>query len=100
MNFEIVLLERAVIEINETYSWYENQSKGLGERFLSVIEKYKNNLLANPELFKRTYKNFREGFINTFPFILIYHIDKANKEIIIVSVFHCSRNPRKKYKIK
>ncbi|MGP8214293.1 MAG: type II toxin-antitoxin system RelE/ParE family toxin [Bacteroidia bacterium] len=97
MSYTIVLLQRAVVEISEAYIWYETQSKGLGDKFLSVLEKYKTNLLRNPELCKQTYKKFRESVISTFPFLLIYYIDRANKKIIIVSVFHCSRNPKKKF---
>lgn len=98
MAYKIVLLERAEIEIKDAYDWYEKQSKGLGDRFLKVLNQYKSAILVNPKLFKCTFKNFREVFLQTFPFLLVYHIDEINKEIIIVSVFHSSRNPKEKYK--
>ncbi len=98
MDYKVILLERANIEIKDAYTWYENQSNGLGGKFLTVLEKYKSIISANPEQFKRTYKNFREAFLQTFPFLLVYHIDETNKEIIIVSVFHTSCSPKEKYK--
>lgn len=99
MSNKIRLLDRAISETKEAYTWYESQSNGLGERFLTVLEKYQNSILSNPELYKKSYKNFREIYLNSFPFLLVYYWNKEKKEIIIISVFHCSRNPKKKYKI-
>ena len=98
MSYKIVLLQRAKIEIKDAYDWYENKANGLGDKFLIVLEKYKSLIVANPKLFKCTYKSFREVPLQTFPFLLVYHIDEIKKEIIIVSVFHSSRNPKEKYK--
>jgi plasmid stabilization system protein ParE len=98
MKYKFVFLQRASDEVIEIYRWYEEQQKGLGLNFLNVLEKYKTGIANNPEQFKKTYKHFREVFIHTFPFMIVYYIKKKEKEIIIVSVFHTSRNPKKKYK--
>ncbi len=98
MTYELVVRDRAVAEMQEAYEWYENQIAGLGDKFLSVLTKYKNCIQLHPFQHKITYRNYREIFLQQFPYLLVYFIDEQKKTIVIVSVFHCSRNPKTKFK--
>lgn len=98
MKYSLILRDKAVEEIKEAYKWYDEQLNGLGDRFLNSIEKNTDLILNNPIIFKTTYKSFKEVFIKEFPFVIVYYIDKINLNIVIISVFHCSRSPKKKYK--
>jgi hypothetical protein len=100
MSYSVVFLEKAISEMNDSYQWYELQQQGLGEKFLIEIEEYKNIIRKHPELYKINYKKFREIWMKIFPFLIVYYISKTNQEIVIISVFHSSRNPKKKYKNK
>ncbi len=71
---------------------------GLGERFLKSVKQNIDLILNNPNTFKTTYKNFKEIYLKEFPFVIVYFIDETNAKIVIISVFHCSRNPKKKFK--
>jgi toxin ParE1/3/4 len=48
MNYELVFKEEADQEITESFSWYEKQQLGLGESFLSEIDKGISFILSNP----------------------------------------------------
>ena len=98
MKYSLILRDKAVEEIKEAYKWYDEQLNGLGDRFLNSIKKNTDLILNNPIIFKTTYKSFKEVFIKEFPFVIVYYIDKINLNIVIISVFYCSRNPKKKYK--
>ena len=97
MKYKIVFLERAIAEMHESYNWYEEQQVGLGNKFIAEIEKCKDSIASKPEQYKITYKKFREVLVKTFPFLMVYQINKSTSEIIIISIFHCKRNPKKKY---
>jgi plasmid stabilization system protein ParE len=95
--FQFIIRDKALVEIKEAYDWYELQVEGLGERFLNKLEYYFEKILENPNQFRRTYKNFKEIYIQDFPFIIIYLIDEYKSTILIIAVFHTSRNPANKY---
>jgi toxin ParE1/3/4 len=48
MNYELVFKEEADQEITESFIWYEKQQLGLGELFLSEIDKGISFILSNP----------------------------------------------------
>ncbi|MEP7170157.1 MAG: type II toxin-antitoxin system RelE/ParE family toxin [Bacteroidota bacterium] len=98
MNYRLVLREKALTEIEEGYNWYETQQTGLGEKFLDAILSYAKVILKNPGSFKTTYKNFKEIPIKKFPYLIVYFIDERKNMIVIISVFHTSRNPQRKFR--
>ena len=98
MTYELVVRDRAVAEMQEAFDWYESQVAGLGGKFLAVLTKHKTNIQSHPFQHKITYRNYREIFLQQFPYLLVNFIDEQKKIIVIVSVFHCSRNPKMKFK--
>ncbi|WP_245179134.1 type II toxin-antitoxin system RelE/ParE family toxin [Flavobacterium chilense] len=82
-------------EIEESIEFYESRSTGLGKQFLTYLRSYLKVLKTNPELFEiKRQPGYREMTLVKFPFVIIYEI--IGNEIIIYSVFHTSRNPKKK----
>ncbi|RNI36136.1 hypothetical protein EFY79_10625 [Hanamia caeni] len=58
------------------------------------------SIIEHPERYPKKKSNFRQIALRTFPFIIIYTFYKKEGIIIINSIFHTSRNPRKKYRRK
>ena len=85
--------------IIDAYKWYENQQQGLGDKFANaVVQKIKtitNNPLANSS---KSNIDFREAFIKTFPFIIVYKVYELKREIFISSIHHASKHPRRKFR--
>ncbi|WP_264529294.1 type II toxin-antitoxin system RelE/ParE family toxin [Flavobacterium sp. N502540] len=95
MVFKIKILPLAENEIDKTIEFYESRSKGLGKQFLSYLKTYLQVLKTHPELFQiKKEPGYRELTLVKFPFVIIYEI--IGNEIIVYSVFHTSRNPKKK----
>jgi len=97
MNYSVDLLFKARQEIFESWVWYEEQQEGLGNRFEDAVFEKISLIAANP-LHYPLKKGTREANTDTFPFLIVYRINKRRKLIMIVSVFHTSRHPRKKRK--
>lgn len=97
MSYKVEFLSRARRELLEAWDWYDDKWNGLGDRFLREVEKKVLQIEKTPERYPERRKGFRETPINVFPYIIIYKIQKRNRIIAISSIFHTSRNSRKKY---
>ena len=86
-------------DYDEAYAWYEDKKKGLGERFMKAVRNKIEEITLHPETFgSRNNKSFKEAQVDFFPFLIVFKINKAKKEISISSVHHTKKHPRKKYR--
>ena len=78
-------------EFIESAAWYEDQREGLGLKFIDHVQHALDNIAENPLRFPVVFNDIREGLLSEFPYAIYYRI-KSN-HVVILSVFHCSRNP-------
>ncbi len=95
--YSTTLSSRAQKEITEAWNWYEDRQPGLGDRFLRDVTARIYKIQQTPDRYPTRFKLFKETLITDFPFLIIYRINKSKKIVRIVSVFHTSLNPKKKY---
>ena len=95
--YSAVLSSRAQKEISHAWNWYEDRQKGLGDRFLKEVITRIRKIEQTPERYPTRFKSYKETPVPIFPFLIIYRINKKRKLIQIVSVFHTSMHPKKKY---
>ncbi len=98
MSFTIEFDPKADKEYFDAWDWYENQSVGLGDRFGNVLLKQVQSISKDPFAYPNKKSNFRESKVVDFPFLILYKIYPAKNLIYITSIFHTSRNPKKKYR--
>ncbi|MBA3706907.1 MAG: type II toxin-antitoxin system RelE/ParE family toxin [Bacteroidetes bacterium] len=98
MSNRLIILQRAEIHITEAFKWYENKQSDLGNDFLVSIENSLTIIEHNPDAFQLKYKHIRAVYIKQFPFGIFYIIEK--EKIIVIAVFHLSRNPKLWKKLK
>jgi mRNA-degrading endonuclease RelE of RelBE toxin-antitoxin system len=92
----LIIKPRAIGMAKEAYDWYEQQSKGLGEIFLSELNTCYKKIEAQPAFYSKAKKNFRQLRLKRFPYVVVYEILKS--EVVVFAVFHTSRNPKYKFK--
>jgi plasmid stabilization system protein ParE len=97
ITYSSLLSSKAQKEIIVSWKWYEERSKGLGDRFVKEVTKTILKIEHHPDRYPIKYKNYRQTSIDTFPFLIIFKTNERNKLVRIVSVFHTSRHPDKKY---
>ena len=96
MSYKVFQLSKARNEIINAWDWYESKQRHLGDRFLNEI-KFKINIIAeNPHHYPEKDK-YREAQMEDFPFIIVFDVNEIKRSIRIVSIFHTSRYPGKKY---
>lgn len=96
--YKLILIESAIVEIEDACIYYNNQLVGLGYEFEEDIFTLLELINGNPLLFPIKFAHFREATVKRFPFIIIYEI--AEKEIIVTAIFHTKQSPAKKTKRK
>jgi len=92
--YKSVILPLAKEDIREAAKWYNKQQNGLGKKFTAEVRKKVNFIRQNPKASVVRYDDVRTAVLNIFPFMIHYIIDEANKTIVIISVFHTSREPK------
>ena len=98
MIYTNIFLLRAINELFDAWEWYEDRQIGLGDHFKTDIYKLINNIQQHPERYPNKKENYHESRLKSFPYLIIYRINKKQKKITITSIFHTSLNPSNKYK--
>jgi plasmid stabilization system protein ParE len=91
-------LTPALAEIREAAEFYEERVSGLGADFLDEVDATIDRMLQFPEAWGRLGEEFRKCHLRRFPYSIIYSV-QSDQEIVIVSVFHQSREPRSSRRI-
>ena len=97
MTFTYVLRPQAQNEYEDSFLWYLGRSIPTAENFINHLENTFDLLCENPFLGKCIYRNVYELMVKKFPFNVVYFIEEANNQIVVVSIFHDKRNPEKKF---
>jgi plasmid stabilization system protein ParE len=96
----VIFSSIAIRELEQSSDWYEDRSIGLGKRFVKTVSDTLLTTSTAPEAFPKSKGYFREVVIKDFPFIIIYRYNRGEDVMYILHVFHTSRNPKLKFKIK
>jgi plasmid stabilization system protein ParE len=89
------LSRKARIELLDSWVWYEEQRDGLGDLFKDEVHAKIKFIQRNPELYPIK-GEYRQAPLDTFPFLIVYQIRESQSKILIVSIFHTSRYPKRK----
>jgi|ERR1041385_8182714 plasmid stabilization system protein ParE len=100
MPARVIYSSIAIKELEQSSDWYEDRSIGLGRRLIETIRDTLLTASANPEAFPKTKGYFRQVVIKDFPFIIIFRYNRTENLMYVLHVFHTSRNPKLKFKIK
>jgi plasmid stabilization system protein ParE len=92
MKHGFVLRRLAEKEFDDSIAYYERECKGLGQEFRATTEQYFQRIADNPEWFPKIRGEVRRAVVlRRFPFVIHFLIEA--ERIVILSVFHTSREP-------
>ena len=87
-----VLRRVAEKEFDDSIAWYESQRGGLGREFRAAIEQYFQRIAHNAGRFPKIRGEVRRAVVlRRFPFVIHFLIEP--ERIVVLSVFHTSREP-------
>lgn len=91
MKLPVRLLPEARLEFDEATDWYEQRSSGLGVTFVARVREVLDRIAADPRRHAVVYLDVRKTLVSKFPYVILYREEPG--EIVVVSVFHTSRDP-------
>ena len=94
--YKIRIEERAILDIQQGFDYYEDQQAGLGIRFNQSVFHSFDTLQKNP-FYQVRYDTFRCLPIKKFSFMIHYEVDEANEVIIVYAVINTYRNPEQSW---
>jgi hypothetical protein len=94
MTYKLILKSQAHFDLAEAIEYYQSKRKGLGLKFLKCVQKFFGRIIKNPLHYPLKSNQFREAYIQKFPYVIIYEI--VENEIVVFSVFNTHQNPQRK----
>ncbi len=91
MSLPIVFRAIAQAEFDDAIAWYENRAVGLGADFADEVQKVLDTIANQPQRFPIAAGDVREAPVAHFPFCVYYRV-KPDR-IVVIAVFHSSRDP-------
>jgi len=96
MTYDLLIKDEAYEDLQNAFDYYEEQQAGLGEDFLENVKARIDYIKKYPLHFNKVERDYRQSLIDRFPFLIVYEL--LDKEVIVYSVFNCSKNTEKKFK--
>ena len=91
MSLSIRLVPEARAEFDDAANWYEQQQVGLGQDFVARVRQVLDRIATDPQLYAPIYGPVRKASVSRFPYIVLYREEPG--EVVVISVFHTSRDP-------
>lgn len=96
--YQLIYEPIATEEYEEAIGWYYERSATAAENFVIVVNNKLSSIAGNPYQFKKISGVFREVSTETYPYTIVYAVKEKERQVLIVAIYHHSRNPRKKYR--
>lgn len=91
MTFQVSIRPEAETDINDAYTWLEEQKIGLGKDFILCVDASIQSIIKTPHLFSKVYEQIHRCLIRRFPYGVYYFI--SENTVIVIGVLHARRNP-------
>ena len=81
----------AKLELNEAAQYYESESPGLGQAFITAVERCTDEIIQYPEAGLVVRGSIRRRLIRRFPYAVLYRVKPT--EVRILAVMNLKRRP-------
>lgn len=98
MPYKYILHEQAQKDYETSLEWYAERSGLVAENFIKAVDEALQLICGYPERWNNSYKNYHELGVKKYPFTIIYTIEANKKLVVVASIYHHKRNPKKRYK--
>lgn len=91
MSLPTRLLPEAQAELSDAFDWLEQWRPGEGARLVRAVRATIRAVAANPRMHGVVFKDVRKALVTGFRYLVLYREEAG--ELVMVSVFHTSRDP-------
>ena len=93
MSRRLSVRPEAEAELAEAFDWYEDRVSGLGSAFLLCVDAAFSAILRAPQQYPKIHMIVRRALTRRFPYE-IFFVEDADR-VVVLSVFHAKRNPKR-----
>ena len=97
MSYKYTFDPIAIDEYKQAVTWYGERSVSAMDNFILAVDEKIRNICLDPTFYRNVYKKSREISLKKFPYSIVYFINEEIKTVVITSVYHHKRNPKRKY---
>jgi plasmid stabilization system protein ParE len=91
MSLQVRFLPEAREEFDRAIDWYSHRGKSLAQDFVARIRDIVKRVASNPRIHQLAYSDVRKAVVTRFPYVVLYR--ESGGELIVIGVFHSSRDP-------
>jgi hypothetical protein len=95
MAYKVRFLPDASLDMQVAADWYDEQSRGLGLKFIRSIKAKIKILKTNPLIYVRRYRQVHTAVVDVFPYMIHFEFFPDEHLVIITSIMHTSLSPKK-----
>jgi plasmid stabilization system protein ParE len=88
---ELILRPAAAADVEEAFSWYEQQRLGLGREFLDAVDAGLREIAAYPLRQAVIFRDTRRFLVKRFPYAVFYRVYPT--AIVVVACMRGRRDP-------
>lgn len=91
MSLPVALSHVAQREFDHAADWYEQERRGLGVRFTRAVRAILDDIASDPLRYAKEFEDIREAKVKKYSYCVYYRVEETR--IVVLSVFHTSRDP-------
>lgn len=92
MKLRLRFTPRAVRELEEQYSWYEFQRRGLGDEYFASASSAFDSIRSNPAIYSVVRPRVRRASMARFPYGVFY--TASAEAVTVLAIVHGRRHPK------
>ena len=89
----VVIFEEAEGDLESAFDYYEERQWGLGQGLLDEFRRGVDRILQFPNGWQALDMIYRRYRLRRFPYGIVYRLDSASDQIVIVAMMHLSQEP-------
>ena len=92
MSLPVVFRPKVGRDLAAGFWYYEGQTEGLGEKFLTAVDTTFDAIERYPQMFAQVHGEVRRALVSRFPYAAFYRVE--SKRVLVLTVLHTARDPK------
>ena len=88
-----VILDEGEDDLGRAFDYYEQRRIGLGVEMVEEFRRSLDLVVRHPQAWQPLDEKYRRCRLHRFPYGIVYRVDEAAGQVVIVAVMHLSEHP-------
>jgi toxin ParE1/3/4 len=93
MSYSVGLLREAILELEDAQTYYNERSRGVGDRLVRAVDTALAAIANNPFRFQVVRRSYRKAVLSSFPYVIFFRVEDGLQAVIVAAIVHGKRDP-------